>query len=541
VFDLGHLSPEIRWRRPGGAGGPSPAFQTDFTSLSSLPTGLSFSRASNAMMFDSTGKLAYAPNNLLLQSNNFTDAVWTKDQTGTISATGIADPLGGTAASTFTAGASGGRLYQNAAGGLNNAQNGLSTVWLRRRTGTGQVSMYDSAAGPQPITLTGAWAQYLLVVAGGSVNGFAGIQLAVNGDAVDIYATTLSAVTYETTPRTADQVITTSAAYYGPRFDHAWNGSAWVAAGLLIEEQRTNNIKSSQAAGDANWNLFGGASVSLNNVVAPDGTTTGTTITFGTGVADQVYQLWTSAELATVTISGWAKSGTGHKFRLKLADAADNLSSDFTTTSTWQRFSFTFTTSTHVSVVGIFTDSGNNAGSFDIWGVQVEVGAFPTSYIPTTSAAVTRSADIMQLTGTALTTLQASAASILIENDTYAGSADFQYVLGFNPVGGPGITYLGATVGQWNGTANLSGDTSTRGTIDRVGLAFDGSGRSFVSHGGTVASDAGSPAGAAITVVNLGSNNAVNQLDGHFRSIAIYSSRLSDADLQTKSVVGAAF
>jgi hypothetical protein len=181
VFDLGHLSPEIRWRRPGGAGGPSPAFQADFTALSALPTGISFSRASNAMMFDSTGKLAYAPNNLLLQSNNFTDAVWTKDQTGTISATGIADPLGGTAASTFTAGASGGRLYQNAAGGLNNAKNGLSTVWLRRRTGTGQVSMYDSAAGPQPITLTGAWAQYLLVVAGGSVNGFAGIQLAVNG------------------------------------------------------------------------------------------------------------------------------------------------------------------------------------------------------------------------------------------------------------------------------------------------------------------------------------------------------------------------
>jgi len=51
-----------------------------------------------------------------------------------------------------------------------------------------------------------------------------------------IYGAALSAVTYETTPRPGDQVITTSAAYYGPRFDYP-GGSA---DGLLVEGARTN-------------------------------------------------------------------------------------------------------------------------------------------------------------------------------------------------------------------------------------------------------------------------------------------------------------
>jgi hypothetical protein len=59
VFDLGHLSPSIRWRRAGG-GGVSPAFQTDFTAISSLPTGISLTRATTGTYFDASGVLQTA-------------------------------------------------------------------------------------------------------------------------------------------------------------------------------------------------------------------------------------------------------------------------------------------------------------------------------------------------------------------------------------------------------------------------------------------------------------------------------------------------
>ena len=180
-----------------------------------------------------------------------------------------------------------------------------------------------------------------------------------------------------------------------PRIDYTGGG----CGKLLLEPQRTNLLPYS-VGGGTGYSTFGTVTVTNNFGVSPDGTTTATRVN-GSGVWRYRNENNTSLAPSTnYTFSVYVKSNTAgnQTFRLYLYNA--NFSADLVATPTWQRFTFNSTSSASVTQIhGLASDTSNNAADVQVWGWQMEQGSFPTSYIPTTSTAVTRVADSASKSG----------------------------------------------------------------------------------------------------------------------------------------------
>ncbi len=120
------------------------------------------------------------------------------------------------------------------------------------------------------------------------------------------------------------------------------------------------------------------------------------------GSASLFYQLESHSSGTQYTISVYAKSNTGTNQSFRLYGdygASGNISSDFTATNEWQRFTYTFTASASGSRgTGIY-NTLNEAADLQIYGIQFEAGSYATSYIPTSGSSVTRSAEFCQAAG----------------------------------------------------------------------------------------------------------------------------------------------
>jgi len=216
-----------------------------------------------------------------------------------------------------------------------------------------------------------------------------------------------------------------TAASGAARFDH--NPATGESLGLLVEEARTNVLKYSTDFSQAGSWQFSQATPTYNASTAPDGTQTATRLTTATTTSTQyITSTGTNTVAAgTQTVSAYVKPGTCTQLQLQFnGNINTRICFDLATDSTfniqangsngigtianvgngWKRITLTSTVAaTDTVAIYLLQNQGFQLSSgltLEVWGFQAETGSFPTSYIPTTSATVTRAADVASMTGT---------------------------------------------------------------------------------------------------------------------------------------------
>ena len=352
-----------------------------------------------------------------------------------------------------------------------------------------------------------------------------------------------------------------------PRIEYDAEGNC---LGLLVEEGRTNLMRQSEDL--TTWNKSN-ATVTANQIAAPDGTNTGYKVNENAATTPHfIYQTgftFTSGEEYTQSV--YAKAGTNNIVQLLGTSAAfgsqawanfdlsdGTIGSKGTATAAaiqsvgegWYRCSITITVTItsggsagFIILVPTKTSSrayvyeGNPSNHIYAWGSQLELGAFPTSYIPTSGSAVTRSADVASLAvskfgynqGQGTVVVEAvMPPSVISEQFWILGSNTNSARWFYSNSGDSSLNaYDGAGTSQVSplqpsATQKMAIGTDQSTTI----LCLDGVSGNQASTNGNISS--------LTTVFYFGGNwsTPVLNLNGHIKSVQYYPLRLSNAQLQ---------
>jgi hypothetical protein len=324
-----------------------------------------------------------------------------------------------------------------------------------------------------------------------------------------------------------------------PRFDHNLN-TGGACKGLLIEETRTNVCLHSANISNAVWATVYGSFTGTGSQTDPSGGTTATILTGGGGFAQLVTGLSVNT---TYTYSFYAKSVSGIPGYRVVSGGGTNLVGRTSyagqlNATTFTRVSVSFTTGAADTSVRIYPLDTGSATSVVLAFHQLEAGAFATSYIPTTTTALTRNADVATMTGTNFSDWY---------NATEGTMSVGLRLTPRTPSGTAVILYNGDATGRWsylvNSSARIFDNTNTAtagnvvatGALNKIVSGFSASGIAIALNGATTATSSFDGTFGPATSLLVGSQAGTGNINGIFQYINYYPQKLTNAEMQAFS------
>lgn len=360
----------------------------------------------------------------------------------------------------------------------------------------------------------------------------------------------------------------TAATNNEPRFD--FDPVTLACKGLLIEEIRQNLlIRSQEFNVNAPW-VPTRCSVSSDVVTSPDGTSNADKIVINT-TPNTTHRINYSAgyNAGAYTVTVFAKKAEKDYLILQLNTVANGLawfnlntgalgtkqagltSSSITNFGNgWYRCSITATLATGTTDLVIYPAevdnvttivNGDGTSGIYIWGAQLEAGAFATSYIPTTSAALTRNADVATMTGTNFSDWYDAGAGGVVACVLPSTVSGTRPALQFDDAtANEVITLRGATtnpelviVDGGSPQAQIDAGTIAVNTVYNLGAAWNTDDCAAAVNGGAAVTD-NSAIIPTVTQARLGSDGS-NYLNGHLQTLRYWPQRIINAEVQAFS------
>jgi hypothetical protein len=360
-----------------------------------------------------------------------------------------------------------------------------------------------------------------------------------------------------------------------PAFEFNPDGSY---KGLLVEPAATNLCIQSEDI-STSWNPIT-ATITTNDTTAPDGnatadklnddggggTATGVsvvqeniTVSANTKYTASVFLKADQLSFASVEAQNYDGGTDGRQF-FGLSGAgslgtASNLNDSSITAypNGWYRCTITWTqgaadTSVDIRIyvansISDRTVDRDGTSSIFVWGAQLETGPIATSYIPTTTASVTRNKDDISL-GSASSLIGQTEGTIYLEVDWRLASGVSQVLLdASNGTGNNRMLLYKAADNNFYMLAFANGVSATfQGVgssgfsgIQKIAFAYKTDDFELYRNGSSISSDTSGSLSALATLTDIDIGqfyDTGNQANMWIRAVALYPKRLSDAEAQ---------